>query len=87
MARVINRLPLQRKSLEAYFLSIPLLQITLTVGGSVTVSLVSSLTRLDLTNKDIMLLFVFSEAVESKFVKLETVILPPTVSVSSPFIG
>ena len=87
VARVINRLPLQRKSLEAYFLSIPLLQITLTVGGSVTVSLVSSLTRLDLTNKDIMLLFVFSEAVESKFVKLETVILPPTVSVSSPFIG
>ena len=46
--------------------------------------LVSSLIRLDLTNKETMLLFVCSEAVESKLVTLETsraVILPPMVSV------
>ena len=59
-------------------------QRTLTVGGSITVCLVSSLTRLDLTKYENMLLFVYSEAVESNLVKLETsctVILPPTVSV------
>ena len=60
-------------------------QRTLTVGGSIIVRLVSSLTRLDLTNKEILLFLVCSEAPESKLVKLETscctVILPPTVSV------
>ena len=53
----------------------------LTVGGRITVRLVSSLTRLNLTKEENnMLLFVSSEAVESKLVKLETcqtVILPP----------
>ena len=42
-----------------------------------------SLTRLDLTKQENMLLFVCSEAVESKLVKLETmhtVTLPPKVS-------
>ena len=42
------------------------------MGGRITVQLVSSLARLDLTNKKSMVLFVFSEAVESKLVKLET---------------
>ena len=45
---------------------------------------VSTLTRLDLTKKENMLLLVGSETVESKLAKLETshaVILPPTVSV------
>ena len=48
------------------------------------VQLVSSLTRLELTKKENMLLFVCSEAFESILVKLETshsVIHPPTVSV------
>ena len=48
----------------------------LTVRGSVTVLLVSSLTRLELTNKGNMLLLVCSEAVESNLL-----IPPPTVSV------
>ena len=55
----------------------------LTVGGRITVQLVSDLTRLDMVNEEKMF-FVCSEAVESKLVKLETsrtVILPPTVSV------
>ena len=59
-------------------------QTTLTAGGRITVRLVSSLTRQDLTQKENMLLFLCSEAVESKLVKLETsrtVIFPPTVSV------
>ena len=38
-------------------------QRTLTVGGSITVRLVSSLTRLELTNEGNIILFVFSEAV------------------------
>ena len=38
-------------------------QRTLTVGGSITVQLVSSLTRLELTNEGNIILFVFSEAV------------------------
>ena len=42
-------------------------QITLAVGASV-----SSLTRLDLTNKENMLIFGCSEAAESKLAKLET---------------
>ena len=56
-------------------------QRTFTVGRRIAVQL-SSLTRLDLTNKDNMFFFVGSEAVESKLVKLETrhsKILPPTV--------
>ena len=57
----------------------------LTVGGRITVRLVSSLTRLNLTKEENnMLLFVSSEAVESKLVKLETcqtVILPPPPTV------
>ena len=54
------------------------------VGGSITVWLVSSLTRLDLTKKENMWLLVCSESAESKLVKLETsteVILDPTMSV------
>ena len=53
----------------------------LLLGGSITVQLVSSLTR-----PNNMQLFVCSEAVESKLVKLETnrtVILPQMVSVLS----
>ena len=45
--------------------------------------MVSSLTRLDLTNKENLLFFVCSEATESKLVKLETshtVILAPMVN-------
>ena len=44
----------------------------LTIGGRITVWLVSSLTRLDLTKKENMLLFVLSEAVQSELDKLET---------------
>ena len=54
------------------------------VGGHITVQLVSSLLRLDLTKEENMLFFVCSEAVESKLVKLETsrtVILSPIASV------
>ena len=47
-------------------------QRTLTIGGRITVQLVSSLTRLDLTKKENMLLFVLSEAVQSELDKLET---------------
>ena len=53
---------------------------TPTEEGMITVRLVSSSTRLDLTKKENMLLFVSSEAVVSKILKLETsrtVILPP----------
>ena len=53
-------------------------------GGRITVQLISSLTRLDLTKKGNMLFFVHSERAESKLVKLETsrtVTLPPKVSV------
>ena len=59
-------------------------QRTLTVGEMINVELVPSLTRLDLINKENMLLLVCSEAVESGAVKLETgptVKFPPTVSV------
>ena len=55
----------------------------LTIGGRITVWLVSSLTRLDLTKNENMLLFVCCEAIESKLVKLETshtVILFPKLS-------
>ena len=58
--------------------------IWLNVGGRITVDLISSLTRLDLTTEENMLLFVCSEAVESNLVKLEascTMILPPIMSV------
>ena len=42
-------------------------------GGRITVQLVSSLTRLDLNkNENMLLLYLCSEAVESKFVKQET---------------
>ena len=56
---------------------------TLTVGGRITVGLVSRLTGLDLIKQENMLLFVCSETTESKPVKLETsaVILTPTMSV------
>ena len=49
--------------------------------GSITVKLVSSLTRFDLTKEENMMVFVCSEAVEPKLVQLETscsVIRPPT---------
>ena len=62
----------------------PARQRTLTVGGSITVCLASSLTRLDLINKQNMLLLVCSETVESKLLNLEashTKILPLTVTV------
>ena len=39
------------------------IQRTLTVGGRITVQLVSSLTRLKLTNEGNIILFVLSEAV------------------------
>ena len=39
------------------------IQRTLTVGGRITVWLVSSLTRLELTSEGNIILFVFSEAV------------------------
>ena len=48
------------------------------------VQLVSSLSRLDLTNNENTLIFVCSKADESKLLKLETnrtVILPPMVNV------
>ena len=54
------------------------------MGGSTTVQLVSTLTRLDLSSKENMLLFVGGETVDSKLVKLETsrtAILLPTVTV------
>ena len=60
------------------------MQRTLTIGGRITVWLVSSLTRLELTNERNIILFVFSEAVKCNLVKLETsrtVILPPMASV------
>ena len=47
-------------------------QRTLTVGGRITVRLVSSLTRLELTNEGNIILFVFSESVLCNLVKLET---------------
>ena len=59
-------------------------QTTLAVGGRITVRLVSSLTSLDLTQEENMLLFVCSEADESNLVKLETshgMILTPTTRV------
>ena len=46
--------------------SVLITQRTLTIVGSVAVHLVSSLTRLDLTNKENMLFFVCCEAVVSK---------------------
>ena len=61
-----------------------LYQRSLTMGGSTTVQLVSTLTRLDLSSKENMLLFVGGETVDSKLVKLETsrtAILLPTVTV------
>ena len=57
---------------------------TITIGGRITVQLVSSLTRFDLTKGENMLLFVCSEAVVYKLVKLKTkhtVIPDPIVSV------
>ena len=64
-------------------------QRTLTVGISIiaVVQLVSGLQDLIWPKKEYLLLFVCSEAAESKFVKLVTshaVILPPTVSVLWP---
>ena len=47
-------------------------QRTLTVGGSITVRLVSSLTRMSFTKKENMWLLLSGEAVESKLVKLVT---------------
>ena len=47
-------------------------QRSLSIGGSITVLLVSSLTWLDLTKQHNMLLFVCSETFESKLVNLET---------------
>ena len=47
-----------------------LVQRTLTVGARITVQLVSSLTRLDLTKEENMLFFVCSETAKSKLVKL-----------------
>ena len=59
------------------------IQRALTVGGSITVQLVSSLTRLDLNQKENMLFIVYSKSAESKLVKPETsraLILLPMVS-------
>ena len=83
--RLIQSSPLCVLFLRApMFCSVRFYQRRLPVGVSVTVQLVSSLTRLELTKKENMLLFVCSEAVESILVKLETsrtVILPPMVRV------
>ena len=60
---------------------------TLTVGGRITVQLVSSSKRLELTKKENVLLFVCSATVESKLVKLDTsstVILFACVGCSQP---
>ena len=65
---------------EVDFPPIRLLLRTLIVWGRITVQVVSSLTRLDLTSEAYVLLFVCSEAVESKLVKPVTshrVLLPP----------
>ena len=65
---------------EVDFPPIRLLLRTLIVWGRITVQLVSSLTRLDLTSEAYVLLFVCSEAVESKLVKPVTshrVLHPP----------
>ena len=54
------------------------------MGGRITIQLVASLTRHELTIKEKMPIFVGSEAVDSKLAKLNTsctVILPPMVSV------
>ena len=59
-----------------------LIQRTLALEGRITVWLVSSLTREDLTNKENMWFLVCSEAVEYILVKTScTVILPPTLRV------
>ena len=47
-------------------------QITLAIWESFNVQLVSSLSTVDLTNNENILLFVCSEAVESKLLKLAT---------------
>ena len=72
---------------DEYVLAVNRPQRTFTVGGRITEQLVSSLTRLELTNERNLILFVFSEAVYCNLVKLETsctVVLPPTVSVLCP---
>ena len=59
-------------------------QRTLTVGGRITVRLVSSFTSSDLADSPYTKSNIFSLLVKSSLVKLETsckVILPPTVSV------
>ena len=59
-------------------------QRTLTIGGRIPVRVVSSLTRLELTNEGNIILFVFSEAIKCNLVKLKTsrtVIFPPMVGV------
>ena len=52
------------------------------MGERITVQLVSSLTSLDLTNKENALFFVCSEAAESKLVKLETSCTSPNFECS-----
>ena len=59
-------------------------KIALKFSSDIAQRILSSLKRLNLTKIDNMVLFVCSEAVKSKLVKLETgstVIFPPTVSV------
>ena len=59
-------------------------QRTLTVGERITVQLLSKLTRLDVTIKEKMLLFVCIETTESKPVKQETsctLILPRVMKI------
>ena len=59
-------------------------QRTFTVGGRITVWLVSSSTELGVTKQENKLLFACTKTTESKPVKLDTsrtVILPPTASV------
>ena len=49
-----------------------IMQRTLTIGGRISVLVVSSLTGLDLTKHENMLLFVCTETTEPKPVKLKT---------------
>ena len=48
------------------------------VGGRITVRFVWSLTGLDSTEQEHMLLFVYGKAAESKLLKSQTVVLPLT---------
>ena len=69
---------------KTFFTACQYVQRTHTLGGRITIHLVSSLTRLDLTKPQNMLLITCTETTEYKPIKLEashTNILPPKVTV------